>query len=379
MKNKERLKVVRSIFADLNDVRSPRNTQHLLIDIIVLTICGVICGAEGWEDIEDFGKTRESWLKQFLELPNGIPGHDTIRRLFSRLNPKELQSCFRRWIKAVFRFTRKQVVAIDGKSARRSYEDGEHKHQGMLHMVSAWAAENGIVLGQIKTEEKSNEITAIPELLNLLAIEGCIVTIDAMGCQKKIAEQIVKQKGDYILAVKGNQGTLHEAMISTFEMASKMNYKGMVFSVDDDLDAGHGRIEHRKCTVLPLMYLHKFKIKWKGLQSLIMIESIRIIKGVETHEKRYYISSLSMDAKLLGSSIRQHWSVENNLHWVLDVVFKEDSSRIRKDKSAENFSVMRHMSLNLLKQEQTLNKSIKKKRYIATMDVSYLEKVLEVA
>lgn len=379
MSDSHRTKVIQEIFNDITDPRSPKNSQHLLIEVIIITICAVICGADGWEGIETFAIARESWLRQFLKLPYGIPGHDTFRRIFAHLNPEELQKCFRRWVRAVFRFTQKQVIAVDGKSLRRSYEDSEDKHKGMLHMVSAWAAENELVLGQVKTREKSNEITAIPELLNLLAIKGCIITIDAMGCQKRIAEQIIAQGADYLLAVKENQGKLYQAIQKMFEQAKGTGFQNMIYDSCEEVDAGHGRIETRKCIVLPLMYLHQFKLKWKGLQSLVLIESKREIKNQTQTEQRYYISSLPPKAQLLGPYIRQHWGVENRLHWVLDVVFREDDSRIRKDHGPENVAVMRHMAINLIKQERSNKFSIKKKRYLATLDVTYLEKILEAA
>lgn len=376
MINKQRSHIITTIFSDITDPRSPKNSQHLLVELIIITLCAVICGASGWEDIETFAKVREPWLAQYLTLPYGIPSHDTFRRVFARINPEELQRGFRRWVRAVFRFTGKQVIALDGKSLRRSYDDCNAKNQGMLHMVSAWATENQLVLGQIKTHEKSNEITAIPDLLQLLAIEGCIITIDAMGCQTKIAKQIRGQKADYILAVKDNQGTLCEALATTFAKAKACKFNNMVYDHMHDIDAGHGRIQTRQCTVLPVMYLSTFKRRWKDLQSLILIESTRDINGHNQSEQRYYISSLPLNASLCLNAIRDHWQVENCLHWTLDVVFREDDCRIRKDHSPENFAVIRHMALNLLKQEPS-KASIKKKRYQATMSVDYLETLLQ--
>lgn len=376
MTDTSHLSAIQKCFGEIKDPRSDRNSQHLLIDIITITICAVICEAAAWEDVETFAKARESWLRQFLSLPYGIPGHDTYRRVFSRIKPEELQKSFRLFIQEVFKVTDKQVIAIDGKSLRRSYESSDDKHKGMLHMVSAWAAENELILGQIKTREKSNEITAIPELLNLLVIKGCIVTIDAMGCQKKIAEQIIKQEGDYLLAVKENQGKLYQAMEKTFESAKEQEFKNMVYDTDESLDCGHDRIETRRCTVLPLMYLYHFKMKWKGLQNLIMIESKREIKDKIQTEKRYYISSLSSSAKEFSDMIRSHWGIENRVHWVMDVVFREDDCRVRKGHGAENLSVLRHLAINLIRNETSNTYSIKKKRYMATLDHSYLEKIL---
>lgn len=377
MSNLERVEFIQKIFSKVTDPRSPRNSQHLLIDILIISICAVICGAEGWEAIETFGQEKEAWLKQFLLLPYGIPGHDTFRRVFSHLKPNELQACFRRWVQAVFRFTDKQVVALDGKSLRRSYHSSTDKAKGMLHMVSAWAVENQLVLGQIKTEEKSNEINAIPELLKLLAIENCIITIDAMGCQKKIAAQIIEQNADYVLAVKENQGTLHQALLITFENAKKIEFNNMVVSEYLDIDAGHGRIETRKITVLPAIYLQQFQKKWAHLQSLILIESQREINGFIQQEQRYYISSLPIEAKPILGAIRQHWSIENALHWTLDVVFREDFCRIRKDFAPENFATIRHIAINLLKQEKSTKASTKKKIFKAALNTKYLEKILE--
>lgn len=370
------ISAIRESFEHIFDPRSKKNKQHLLIEVIVITICAVICGAEGWESIETFAKARKDWLRQFLLLPRGIPKHDTYRRIFARLNPEELQKSFRDFIQTVFTVTDKQVIAIDGKSLRRSYESSDHKAKGMIHMVSAWAAENALVLGQIKTEEKSNEITAIPALLKLLVVKGCIVTIDAMGCQRKIAEQIIKQEGDYILAVKENQGKLYEAMEKTFETAKEAGFKNMVYEQDESLDCGHDRIETRRCTILPLMYLYGFKMKWKGLQNLILIESQREIKEQIQTERRYYISSASLSAKDFSDAIRSHWGIENRVHWVMDVVFREDDCRIRKGFSAENLSVVRHIALNLLRSEKSDTFSIKKKRYLATLDQEYLKKIL---
>ncbi len=381
MQNKDRMRVVRTIFSDLEDPRSERNKQHLLIDIVIITICAVICGAEGWEDIEVFARAREGWLREFIALPYGVPCHDTIRRVFAALDPKELECAFRRWVRAVFRFTNKQVVAIDGKSLRHSYTDAENKTSSMLHMVSAWAAENGLVLGQIKTADKSNEITAIPELLEILALKGCIITIDAMGAQRDIADKIIAQESDYVLAVKDNQGQLCSAIHAIFEVEHRVDGKGMPVGYDNTLDAGHGRIERRICRTLPATYLPKtIQSSWSGIDSIIMIESWREIKGTPQAEVRYYISSLpSTDAHRLAQSIRQHWLVENQLHWVLDVVFREDDSCIHAGNAAECLAVIRHMALNLCKQEKTPRMSLKKKRYRATLDVTFLEKILHAA
>lgn len=366
-------------FAELPDPRIERKKLHALLDIVVIAICAVICGAEGWEDIESFAERRLDWLKRFLPLPNGVPHHDTFRRVFERINPSMFEACFQKWVRSLCQIFEQEVVAIDGKTARRSYSHKKDNALGALHLVSAWACEQSLVLGQVRTQEKSNEITAIPELLDLLELKGAIVTIDAMGCQKKIAEKIVHKKADYVLAVKENQGNLHAALVKTFEEAQRLNFEGMVYDTYVDKDCGHGRMEERKCIVLPLMYLYRFKLKWKGLQSLICLESKRVNKrtGEITFEKRYYISSLPMEAKRLLMAIRKHWGIENQVHWCLDMIFREDDSRIRDKHSAQNFAILRRLVMNMLRLETSLTASLKRKRYIATMDVSYLEKVLQ--
>lgn len=372
-----RVAKIHEIFCDLTDPRSPKNKQHLLVEIMMISICAVIGGADGWEDIETFARAKLDWLHTFLRLPYGIPSHDTFRRVLSKLDPEELQKCFRRWVRLVFRFTKKEVIAVDGKTLRRSYEQASDQKKAALHMISAWASENELVLGQMKTQEKSNEITAIPDLLKLLVLKGCVVTIDAMGCQKDIAKQIINQGGDYTLAVKGNQGSLHDAMKNLFDRAKALEFNAMLYDTHESVDAGHGRIEIRRCTVLPIMYLQQsFKLKWPGAKALVLIENQREISGKRACDTRYYISSLEMDAQQILSVVRRHWGVENRLHWVLDVVFREDDSRIRAGYGAENFSTLRRLAISLIKQEKTDEYSLKKKRYLAALNVQYLEKIL---
>lgn len=364
-------------FSVIQDPRVERTKKHLLVDIIAIALCAVICGAKEWEEIENYGEEKEEWLKTFLELPNGIPSHDTFARVFSRLDPGEFQEAFLGWIKDLSSLLEGEVIAIDGKTLRGSHERSKGKKA--LHMVSAWATAQNLSLGQIKVDDKSNEITAVPKLLDSLQLKGAIVTIDAMGCQKSIADKITEKEADYILAVKENQGTLHESMENTFKRAKELNFEGMVYSCDETVDGDHGRIETRRCTVLPLMYLHQFKLKWKHLQSLILIETDRRIKGGEgATEKRYYISTLPSDAGEINRAVRAHWRIENNLHWCLDITFREDECRIRKGHAPENFSMLRRLVLSLLKQEATFKGSLKKKQFKALMNNNYLIKVLKI-
>lgn len=367
-------------FASIRDYRDPRWRRHLLLDVLMIALCATIGGAEGWEHIEAFGKSHQEWFEQFLELPHGIPHHDTFRRVFERVRPDHFESCFGQWISAIQSVLNKEIIAIDGKSMHGSYTNSSHKMADMLHIVSAWASENNLILGQIKTNEKSNEITAIPKLLECLMISGCIVTIDAMGCQRDIAKKIKEQKADYILAVKENQGALYHALKGAFDWAESTRFEAMVYDQCEDKDFAHGRIEKRKCTVLPMMYLHSFKEKWMGLTSLIRIERERIIKlsGEISISCDYYISSLEMDAPLILGSVREHWGIENKVHWLLDVVFREDDSRIRERNSAQNMTALRRMAINMIRRDTSNKQSIKIRRMMAGWDSRYLEKILTV-
>jgi len=361
-------------FADIDDPRIDRSKDHLLIDILTIAILAVICGADGWVGIETYGKAKYDWLKTFLALPQGIPSHDTFGRVFARLDPEQLQQCFLRWVRSVSRLTTGEVIAIDGKTARRSYDQGQGK--GAIHMVSAWASQNRLVLAQRKVDEKSNEITAIPELLKVLDLHGCIVTIDAMGTQKTIAEQIVQQGGDYVLALKGNQGNLFEAVQQRFETAQAQDYQALEPDVYETTETGHGRLETRRCWCLGGVADLIDAEQWTHLTSIAKVESQRTIDGQTRAEVRYYISSLAPDAERLASSIRTHWSVENPLHWVLDVAFQEDDCRIRTDHAPENFTLLRHLALSALNQEKTAKLGIKNKRLRAGWDDDYLLQVL---
>ena len=364
-------------FSGLEDPRVDRTKRHQLLDIVIIAICGVICGADNWVDIEEFGKAKLRWLKGFLELPNGIPSHDTFGRVFGRLDPEQFQRCFLSWVQALYEITQGQVVALDGKTLRRSHD--RRLGRAAIRMVSAWASANRLVLGQVKVEDESNEITALPELLTLLTLKGCIVTIDAIGCQAEIAQLIVEQEADYVLAVKGNQATLHQEIQDLFVYAQEIGFRDVAYDFHQTVNGGHGRIEVRRHWTISepdfLEYLNP-KGVWAGLQSIGMVEAERRIGDEMSQETRYYISTLPGDAVQFGQAVRSHWGIENCMHWVLDVAFLEDDSRIRKENGPQNFAVLRHIALNLLKQENTAKRGIKGKRLKAAWSDDYLFKVL---
>ena len=317
-------------------------------------------------------------MNQFLELPNGIPSLDTFARLFARLNPQQFQQCFLNWIKAINKITSGEVIAIDGKTLRHSYDKGAE--QGAIHMVSAWATENRLVLGQLKVDKKSNEITAIPELLKVLELSGCIVTIDAMGCQKEIVKLVSEQNADYIITLKKNQGKLHQNVEQLFKSAIRTDFQGIEHSAYHTREQSHGRSEIRHYLMLTDVQEHLDPShKWSKLKSVGLVESVRTMDGKTTVETRYYISSLPNNAELFGQSVRSHWGVENSLHWVLDVALNEDECKIRKDNAPENFAVMRRLAVNLLGREKSNKRGVKNKQFLAAMDNEYLSKVLAAA
>ena len=368
-------------FARLTDPRVERTREHKLLDIVMIAICAVICGADGWTDLEEFGKTKRAWLQTFLELPSGIPSHDTFGRVFARLNPQEFEQCFREWVQAVHDLTQGQVVALDGKTLRRSHDRPRGQHA--LQLVSAWASANHLVLGQRKVEEPSNEITAIPALLQVLDVAGCLVTIDALGCQKEIAAQVVEQGGEYLLSLKENQEHLYQDVQALFVWAQAHQFQGLQHDTHQTVNKGHGRIEKRRCWTLSdpsCLQMLPDRAEWKHLRTVVMVCAERQLNGQTTVKTRYYLSSLGGEtagtARTALAAIRRHWTIENQLHWVLDIAFREDDSRIRTAHAPENFAVLRRIALNRLAREKTARIGIKAKRLKAAWSEHYLLKVL---
>ena len=365
-------------FAALSDPRSAHapNQRHELIDILVIAVCAVICGADGWEDIEEYGKAQAEWLAQVLDLPHGIPGHDTFRRVLSRLDPEELTECFIAWTGALSDLCGGDIVAIDGKTLRHSFDRAASKTA--IHMVSAWANANRLVLGQVKVDDKSNEITAIPKLIKMLDLAGATVTIDAMGCQKEIAKVITDQEADYVLALKENHPTLYDDVTLFFEDGKATDFAEIDHEYHETVDGDHGRLETRRYWLTSDIEWLGAKTSWSNLQSIGMVESYREMGDKVESETRYFLTSVPCDGVRFAQAVRQHWGIENSLHWVLDVSFDEDACRIRKDKGAQTFSVLRHIALNLLRHESSHKRGIKARRKRAGWDRGYLLRVLTV-
>jgi predicted transposase YbfD/YdcC len=363
-------------FVELDDPRGRQGVEHAFLSIVMIAILATISGAQGWEDIELYAESHGPWLGTFLDLSRGIPHADTYRRMFERIDPEALQGCFQGWLQQIVTATGAQVIPIDGKTLRGSY-DREAK-QSALHLVSAWASENRLLLAQVKVDEKTNEITAIPALLELLDISGCIITIDAMGTQTAIAQQIITQQGDYVLCLKANHPTLHQDVKAWFEQAQSQGFTGITHSYDRRVEGGHHRRENRQVWAVPLAVmgaLHQ-SAQWAGLQTVVMVERVRHLWNETTHEVMFYLSSLPADAVNLGRAIRAHWGIENQLHWVLDVTLGEDACRIRRGHAPENFAWLRRMAVSLLNQETSTKRSLRQKARRAAMSPDYLLTVL---
>lgn len=359
-------------FKPLKDPRRRHRRLHLLQDIITIAMCAVIAGAQDWQEIELFGRKRREWLARFLPLPNGIPSHDTLERVFDRIHPQAFQSCFHEWVKTIQEELSLTHIAIDGKTLRGS---GNRK-LGPLHLVSAWATAQRLSLGQVAVDEKSNEITAIPALLDLLDIRGAIVTMDAMGCQKAIAEKIVAQKGAYIMTVKDNQPHLLEDIQQAFVEAAEVDFAGMEHDTYETRERGHGREEYRSYTVLHSTSGLRNAAEWAGLTTIGICYSERNVQGVRSDETRYFIGSKKASAKFYGKALRGHWGIENSLHWQLDVTFDEDHNRVCKRNGGQNLGLLRRLVLSLL-QAHPSELSVAKKRFAAALDPDFLEEILQ--
>ena len=360
-------------FQTLPDPRTKREPEHPLIDILVVAVCTLLCGGEGFNDMEDFGAAKHDWFKTFLELPNGIPSHDTFNRVFAALDPASFLECFVRWTQSLRAAVSEEIVALDGKALRRALAAGPSAPV----LVSAWARENGLVLGQLQVRDKSNEITAVPELLRVLELAGCIVTLDAMGCQKNIAKEIKEADAEYVLALKGNHAVVHEEVQSYLDDAITRGAKELVRH--ETVEKDHGRLETRTYWQSAALDWFADRAQWEGLQSVGVVEARRQVgAGPVTVERRYYLSSLGLDAARFARAVRGHWSVENQCHWLLDVQMGEDQSRARAGHAAQNLGTLRRLALNLLKREKTKKRGIKGKQKNASWDHTYLLKLLGV-
>ena len=362
---------IKIYFRKLRDPRVRGRKKHLLLDLIIITICGTICGCNDWQEIATFARGRYDWLKKFLRLPSGVPSHDTLERVFDRLDPEQFQACFRDWMNALHEALGLSPIAIDGKTLRGSGVGGGQT----LHLVSAWATANGLSLGQVAVAEKSNEITAIPKLLELLTLKGALVTIDAMGCQKAIAAKIVERKGNYILTVKENQEHLLTDIQAAIGRAAESNSAEVKHDTYETRERGHGREEYRCYTVLQTTDGIRNADDWASLTTIGFCYSERTVNGVTSEELRYFIGSKKASAKVYGQALRNHWGIENQLHWQLDVCFDEDKNRVSKKHGAENLALVRRLALSLLKQHPGKS-SIKCKRLQAALDPNFLEEII---
>jgi predicted transposase YbfD/YdcC len=365
-------------FAELEDPRVERTKRHPLLSIVALALCGVIVGAESWDEIEEFGNAKAEWFGHVLDLPHGIPSHDTFNRVFAALDPQQFRACFAGWMQRVAEILPTEVIALDGKTLRRSHD--RHNGRAAIHLISAWASRNQLVLAQERVDSKGNEITALPQLLQVLALKGCLVSIDAIGCQREIAQQILDQGGDYVLALKENQPSLLEEVQSLFVQARDQVFVDLVEEQARDVTKGHGRLEIRRHTVIAdpdvLAWLDD-EYGWPGLQAIGMVEAERRSGATRSSQSRFYLLSRAMSARSFGAAVRSHWGIENQVHWTLDVTFNEDQCRMRAGFAAENVAVLRQLALNLVRHQQTKRLSIKAKRKKAGWDNAYLLQVLQ--
>jgi predicted transposase YbfD/YdcC len=364
-------------FEELPDPRVERTLRHPLLSVVTIALLAMICVGEGWEDMEQFGEAKQEWLETFLDLPNGIPSADTFRRVLSALDPKAFNACFVAWVQALSEGTAGKLVAIDGKTLRQSFDGATGKRA--LHLVNAWIADNRLTLGQLATEEKSNEITTIPRLLDLLELRGATVSVDAMGCQREVAEKVIERGADYVMGLKGNQGTAHREVIEFFDNARATGFRDTPHTFHETTDGSeHGRVEVRRVWASQELSWFQDIKKWAGLRSIVMVERERTVGSrPTTTERQYYWTSHGLDAQQLGAMIRGHWGIENSLHWCLDVGFREDASRTRRDHGPENLALLRKIALNLAKNERTFKRGAQAKRRQACLKDGYLLTLLQ--
>lgn len=371
----ESIAALEEYFADLPDPRIERCRRHKLIDIVTIAICSALCGGEGFTDMEEFGQARREWLKTFLELPHGIPSHDTFGRVFARLSPLGFEACFERWVRVSVKKLSGEVVSLDGKWARRSYDKAGGTEA--IELVSAWAREQRLSLGQVKVAEDSNEITAVPELLKVIEIEGAVVTVDALNTQKEIAAHIRAKRADYVMALKGNHSRLKQEVAELCGAIKEGRTHGYQLETSQTIDKEHGRIEQRTCWhvgVVPERFTEG--ADWKDLRSVAMVKAMREVGDKVSEEVRYYLSSLAVNALKMNDIVRGHWAIENSCHWILDVVFREDQSRVRVGNAAQNLALVRKLALSMLSREKSCKRGIKVKRFKAALDLQYLLKIL---
>jgi predicted transposase YbfD/YdcC len=365
----------RSLKAHFQSIPDPRTgpaKRHELLDILLIAVCSMLCGAESFADMELFGQCQFAWLKTWLSLPHGIPSHDTFNRVFGLIDPNAFRDCFITWTQSLRQAIAEEIIAVDGKTLRRSQARG----RGPLHLVNVWATQNRLILGQWKVDEKSNEITALPALLRALELSGCIVTADAMHCQKETAQEISEADADYVLALKGNQGTLHEEVQSFLDDAERRHWTGVPHAHTETLEKDHGRIERRRYWVTEAIEWLADKPQWEKLRSVGMVEATREVDGQVTTERRYYLSSLGADGEQFARAVRGHWGIENSVHWVLDVPMNEDQCRVREKAAAQNLATLRALCLNLLRQDQTHKRGVRAKQKAAGWDAKYLSSLL---